>query len=196
MFQISQNPTAANSTRGCSEYYIFGSTLVYIYIYIYIYIYKGCAPCRRPPSPKGEDVLEDRCYMTRTTPGLSGTIFGANMELSWVQVGAKSGPSWIQVGAKTGPRRALGEAQASRIDFDRFLEPTWGQVGAKLEPSWPQNRVHTGMFFRSSFWTQFYTLLGSILDTFWAPFWSPKANLTKEVSKLQNLILAAAGAQF
>ena len=129
-------------------------------------------------------------------PGLSGTIFGANMEPSWLQVGAKSGPSWVQVGAKTGPRGALGEAQASRIDFDRFWEPTWGQVGAKLGPIWLHNRILTGMFFRSSFWIQFCSLLGSIWDTFWGTKWSTKMNLKQKVSNLQNLILAEAGAQF
>ena len=51
---------------------------------------------------------------------------------TWSQVGSKLGPSRVQVGAKTGPRGALGEAQASRIDFDRFVEPTWSQVGTNL----------------------------------------------------------------
>ena len=142
------------------------------------------------------DENDTKCSTKAACPGLSGTMFGANMELSWVQVGAKSGPSWVQVGAKTGPRGALGEAQASRIDFDRFLEPTWGQVGAKLGPSWLHNRILTGMFFRSSFWIQFCSLLGSIWDTFWGTKWSTKMNLKQKVSNLQNLILAEAGAQF
>ena len=117
-----------------------------------------------PVEPFGED--DTPCSTKAACPGLSGTIFGANMEPSWLQVGAKSGPSWVQVGAKTAPRGALGEAQASRIDFDRFGEPTLGQVGAKLGPSWLHNRIQTGMFFRSSFWIQFCSLLGSIWDSF------------------------------
>ena len=90
----------------------------------------------------------------------------------------------------------MGEAQASRIDFDRFLDPRWGQVGAKLGPIWIHNRILTGMFFRSSFWIQFCSLLGSIWDTFWGTKWSTKVNLRQKVSNLQNFILAEAGAQF
>ena len=63
---------------------------------------------------------DTQCSTDAACPGLTGTVFGANMEPSWVQVGAKSGPSWVQVGAKTGPRGALGEAQASRIDSERW----------------------------------------------------------------------------
>ena len=139
---------------------------------------------------------DTQCSTDAACTGLSGTVFGANMEPSWLQVGAKSGPSWVQVGAKTGPRGALGEAQASRIDFDRFLEPTWGQVGAKLGPSWLHNRILTGMFFRSSFWIQFCSLLSSIWDTFCGTKWTTKMNLKQKVANLQNLILAEAGAQF
>ena len=40
---------------------------------------------------------DTKCSTKAACPGLSGTIFGANMEPSWVQVGAKSGPSWGQV---------------------------------------------------------------------------------------------------
>jgi len=137
--------------------------------------------------------------------GPSWVQVGAKLGPSWVQVGAKLGPSWVQVGSKLGPSWVqVGSKLASKWTLegsqgrhgwgpglqDQFLIDFGSQHGAKLGPSWPHNRIHTGMFFRSSFWIQFCSLLGSILDTFWGPKWSRKVNLRQEVSKLQNLILA------
>ena len=132
--------------------------------------------------------------MTRTTPNVpprlrAQALVEPFLVPTWSQVGSKLGPSRVQVGAKLTSRGALGEAQASKIDFGR-------QHGAKLGPSWLHNRILTGMFFRSSFWIQFCSLLGSIWDTFWGTKWCIKVNLRQRVSRLQNLILAETGAQF
>ena len=113
---------------------------------------------------------------------------------TWGRLGSKLGPSWVQVGSKLASKWTL-EGSQGRHGWgpglqDQFLIDFGSQHGAKLGPSWPHNRIHTGMFFRSSFWIQFCSLLGSILDTFWGPKWSRKVNLRQEVSKLQNLILA------
>ena len=102
------------------------------------------------------------------------SILGANMMPSWVQVGSKLG----KVGAKLASESTL-EGSQGRFGWDpdlqdRFLIDFGTQHGAKLGPSWPQNRIHKGMFFRSSFWTGCWSLLGSILDTFSGPKWSPK----------------------